>query len=181
MKYLATKPPILWRAALASIINLSLLMLLLCVQNNARAEGFNLLLNGISIHQSQPEEGKLNERNWGLGLQYDYGLYKQRWLPYASFSAFRDSNKNNSFYAGGGILRRFPLTNLHKSLYFDAGIVGFVMIRKDRDNRKPFLAALPAFSFGTDKVAINVSYVPKIQSTISPLWFFQLKLAFDNL
>lgn len=180
MKYLATKPSAFWRAVLASIINLSLLMVLFCVQNSARANGFSMLLNGVSIHKSQPEEGKFNERNWGIGLQYDYAPYKKQWLPYTTISAYKDSYRRNSFYTGGGILRRFSLTKLHKGLHFDAGFVGFIMIRKDYNNRKPFLGLLPAFSLGTDKIAVNISYVPKVEPKLSPLWFFQLKLSFEN-
>ncbi len=77
-------------------------------------------------------------------------------------------------------MRRFTLNKIHKELYFDTGLVGFVMTRKDHNNRRPFLGILPAFAFGTDKVALNISYVPKIEPKLIPLWFIQLKISFEN-
>ena len=181
MKHLASKSPFSWRAVLATTVQIAFLALLFSGQNSARAEGLNLLLNGVSFHQSSgPKEGgEFNERNWGLGLQTDFNIVKKHWVPYLTISAFKDSHHRNSFYAGGGMLRRFPLSNLHKALYFDAGLAGFAMTRKDHHNRKPFLGVLPAFSFGTDKLAINASYIPKVEPKLSSLLFFQLKISLD--
>ncbi len=77
-------------------------------------------------------------------------------------------------------MRRFSLERLYKGLHFDAGLIGFVMMRKDHHNRKPFIGTLPAFSLGTDKIGINASYIPSVEPKLSPLWFLQLKISFDN-
>ena len=62
----------------------------------------------------------MNEENWGLGLQYDYGLI---------------------------------------------------------NDRQPFPGVLPAFSLGNRKMALNLTYIPKVHPKLIPLWFSQLKVA----
>jgi len=177
MNHLARKVPLFWQSILKTTVSLVLLILLLFTYDSANAKGFSLILNGKSFHKEQPKKIKYNEKNWGLGIQYDYALYNNRWVPYLTTSAFKDSFKRNSFYAGGGMMRRFSLAKLHEGLLFDAGLVGFIMTRKDLNNRKPFLGVLPAFSIGTEKIAINISYIPKVAPKLVPLWFVQLKLS----
>jgi hypothetical protein len=58
----------------------------------------------------------------------------------------------------------------------DLGAIGFVMTRKDYKNNDPFLGVLPALSVGTKNVALNITYVPKVEPKAVPLWFFQLKI-----
>jgi hypothetical protein len=135
----------------------------------------SLLVNGKAIHINA--EGKnLNEQNWGLGLQYDWGVVDNRWVPFATASGFIDSNKNPSYYAGGGVLRRFQGNNLH----FDAGVIGFAMTRKGYKDDKPFLGVLPAFSVGTKQFAVNMTYIPKVDPKMVALVFFQLKINLNN-
>ncbi|MEK7206836.1 MAG: hypothetical protein AAB134_03000, partial [Pseudomonadota bacterium] len=93
-------------------------------------------------------------------------------FPFTTVSGFVDSNKNPSYYAGGGALRRFQGEKLH----FDVGLVGFIMTRKDFNNDKPFLGALPAFSVGGKSFSVNMTYVPKVEPKAVPLVFFQLKI-----
>lgn len=176
--YLASMPQRSSRAVLTPAIPLFLLTLLLSIHSNTWAEGTSLLLNGVSFHKNAPREGgKFNEKNWGIGLQHDWPVIKQHWMPYFTISALKDSHKRNSFYAGGGALRRFSLDSVHDDLHFGAGLIGFMMIRKDHHNRKPFIGLLPALSLGTDTLAINASYIPKAEPKLSPLWFFQLKIS----
>ncbi len=61
-------------------------------------------------------------------------------------------------------------------MHADAGFIGFVMVRKGFKDGDPFPGVLPAFSLGADKVAVNISYVPKVDPKAVPLVFFQLKL-----
>jgi len=138
----------------------------------------SFLINGKAIHLGDSKNQNLNENNWGAGLQYDYEIINNKWVPFSTISAFKDSNEESSFYAGGGILRRFMLGNdAESSLHFDAGIVGFLMTRKDYRDREPFLGVLPAFSIGNKKVALNITYIPKVDPKLVPLWFFQLKVS----
>ncbi|MBL1261122.1 MAG: hypothetical protein COB33_011380 [Thiotrichaceae bacterium] len=173
----AIKSSLFWQQCVA----LLLAMLFLLASQAVTADGYSLILNGKSIHKEEPKKDSFNEKNWGFGLQYDYKIYQGHWQPYLTTSIFKDSFEENSFYAGGGVMRRFTLNKIHPSLNFDAGLVGFVMSRKDHNNRRPFLGVLPAFSFGTDKVALNISYVPKVEPKLIPLWFIQLKISFGNV
>jgi hypothetical protein len=96
---------------------------------------------------------------------------------HASGLMANNSNRNPSYYAGGGALHRFKFDGVH----VDAGAVGFVMIREDYNDDRPFLGVLPAFSLGTKNIAVNFTYIPKIEPKSVPLWFFQLKINLTNL
>lgn len=142
----------------------------------ADADELSLLINGKALHLGAPAGRDLNERNWGLGLQFDWNRAHTNWVPFATVSGFRDSNGNPSYYAGGGALYRFQFDGVH----VDAGAVGFLMTRKDYNDQKPFLGALPAFSVGNKNIAVNLTYVPKMDPKAVPLWFFQLKITLSN-
>lgn len=146
----------------------------------AQAQGLSLIINGKSIHIDPPATSNFNEKNWGLGVQYDLAPVQEHWIPFLSASGFSDSNRQRSYYAGGGIARRFSMTSIHKDLHLDAGIIGFVMTRKDYNNNDPFTGALPVISVGTERVAVNITYIPRVHPKIVPLWFFQLKISLEN-
>ena len=123
----------------------------------AVADEMSLLVNGKAIHINTPAGKHLNEKNWGLGLQYDWDRADSKWRPFATASGFIDSNKNPSYYAGGGALRRFEYRGVHA----DLGAIGFLMVRKDFKNDRPFPGVLPVLSVGTPSVALNVTYIPR--------------------
>ena len=148
--------------------------------SSVQADQLNLLLNGKARHVNVEPGADYNERNWGGGFQYDYGRKTSRWVPFITVSGFIDSFENNSYYAGGGILRRFLISRKLDNLHFDAGVVGFTMTRKDINNGQPFIGALPVFSIGTDKIAMNITYVPDIDKRLAELWFMQLKVSAKN-
>ena len=138
----------------------------------AVADEMSLLVNGKAVHINTPAGKNLNEKNWGLGLQYDWDLADSKWIPFATASGFIDSNNNPSYYAGGGASRRFQFDGMH----VDLGAVGFLMTRKDFKNDHPFPGVLPVLSVGTKSVALNITYIPKVEPKAVPLWFFQLKI-----
>jgi len=138
----------------------------------AMADELSLLVNGKALHLGTPEGKHLNEKNWGLGLQYDWDRGDSKWIPFATASGFIDSNRNPSYYAGGGALRRFQYDGLHA----DVGAIGFLMTRENFKNNRPFPGVLPVLSVGTESVALNITYVPKVEPKAVPLWFFQLKI-----
>lgn len=142
----------------------------------AAADELSLLINGKSIHLGSPAGSNLNEKNWGLGLQYDWERANDKWRPFATVSEFRDSNNNTSYYAGGGALYRFQFDSTH----VDVGAIGFLMTRKEYKNGNPFPGVLPALSVGTKNVALNITYVPKVEPKSVPLWFFQLKISLNS-
>ena len=140
------------------------------------ADEASLLVNGIAIHLNPPANKNLNEKNWGAGFQYDWTPINQKWVPFATASVFKDSNRNMSYYAGGGFMHRWNFGNMH----VDAGAVGFLMVRKNFKNDRPFPGALPAFSVGTQRVSVNMTYIPKVEPKAVPLVFFQLKIALGS-
>ena len=142
----------------------------------ATADELSLLINGKAIHFDAANKN-FNEKNWGAGFQYDWAPVNQHWIPFAMASGFKDSNRNPSYYAGGGMMRRYQFNGLH----FEAGAIGFLMIRKDFNNDRPFIGVLPAFSVGTKRIAVNMTYIPKVEPKAVPLVFFQLKINLSNL
>lgn len=160
------------RAALALFVTLGAGL----ASGTAAADELSLLVNGKAIHVNAPAGSHLNEKNWGLGLQYDGNIVNKKWVPFATVSGFSDSNRNPSYYAGGGALRRFQFDGTH----VDVGAIGFVMTRKNYKNDKPFFGVLPAFSVGTERVSVNMTYIPKVEPKMVALWFFQLKVKLGN-
>lgn len=158
-----------------TLVQISFLALILAVSavcgRAVNADELSLLVNGKAIHFNQGNRN-YNESNWGAGIQYDWAPVSQNWIPFAMASGFKDSMNNPSYYAGGGMMRRYQFDNLH----FEAGAVAFVMTREDYKDHKPFLGALPAFSMGTKQVALNMTYIPKVDPKMVPLVFFQLKI-----
>lgn len=142
----------------------------------AQAGDIYLLINGHSEHFGDaPDGSKLNEKNYGVGLQYEISENKRLGLkPFVTLSIFKDSNSNWSGYAGGGYLKRFKISN--NGFHVDMGVAGFLMVRKRFNRGMPFPGALPFTSFGTNRISINVTYIPKLIPDMVPLWFFQLKV-----
>ena len=142
----------------------------------ASADQWSLLLNGKAIHLEKRAGVDYNEENWGAGGQYDFSITDSKWRPFLTASGFKDSNKNPSYYAGGGAMRRFAFGAGKDSLHLDVGMVAFAMTRKGYQHGNPFLGVLPVLSFGTDRVALNLTYIPRVDPKLIPLLFFQLKI-----
>jgi hypothetical protein len=167
-----------------SIINALLMTVVLTVivfaAQGAHADELHLLVNGKAKHINARHNANYNERNWGGGFQYDYGRKTSPWVPFVTVSGFIDSLESPSYYAGGGMLRRYLISRKLDYLHFDIGFVGFAMTRKDINEGKPFLGALPVISFGSDKIAINITYVPPVDKRLAQLVFMQVKLSSTN-
>lgn len=145
----------------------------------AQADQWSLLLNGKAVHLEEQAGVDYNEENWGAGVQYDFDMTQRKWVPFITASGFKDSNENPSYYVGGGTVRRFFFGDEKSRLHLDAGLVGFLMVRKDFENGDPFPGVLPVVSFGTDRVAVNVTYIPKVDPKMVPIIFFQLKIGLN--
>ena len=133
------------------------------------ADSLNLIINGKAFHQ---EKKNYNEDNWGLGLEYNFKENK-KWINFVNGGFFKDSNSNTSKYLGGGTKRRFLLTDNIDGWHVDAGLTAFLMTRKDYKNNQPFFGALPFVSVGTDKFAINATYIPSVSPKFVGLLFIQ--------
>jgi len=158
---------------LALVFQLFLLMTLIIPA--AYADDLSLLLNGKAYHlKDAPNGKKFNEKNWGAGFQYDFTDHHTDWIPFVTASGFLDSHKNPSYYAGGGIMRRFKWAE--RSLQTDIGLVGFLMTRENFKNNQPFPGILPFMTVGTKNIAVNITYIPKVDPKMVALFFFQLKV-----
>ena len=152
---------------------LVLILILLSVQHSlAMAEDFHVVISGTANHLGHT---RYNEKNWGLGFEYDFEE-RNKWIPFLTGSRFLDSNKNWSNYLGGGTKRRFLLQGEREGLHLDLGVVGFLMTRIDYKEGKPFPGALPFASVGNQWIAINATYVPKIDPKMVQFFYFQLML-----
>ena len=168
------------RLPLAAFKTLLLLIAVALVCRMAQADELHMIVNGKAIHLEHQSGTHYNESNWGAGLQYDFEKSKSNWVPFLTATGFADSNKNPSYYAGGGWLKRREFSLAGASWHADLGFVVFAMWRQEFNGGKPFLGALPAFSIGGERVAVNVTYIPKVDPKMVPILFFQLKLKLSN-
>lgn len=148
------------------------IVMLVAAARATHADEMHLLINGKAIHLDHQPGVDYNESNWGAGFQYDFTRSDSGWVPFITASEFSDSNSNPSYYAGGGWLKRYEFTGAHA----DIGFIGFFMQREGFKNDKPFPGVLPAFSFGSERAAVNVTYIPRVDPKMVPIVFFQLKL-----
>lgn len=146
---------------------------------SANAGDFSLLLNGKAIHLDEQPGVHYNENNWGAGFQYDMAPIEETLVPFITASGFKDSNKNMSYYAGGGLLHRYKFDWGKTPMHFDAGAVVFLMKREGFQENHLFPGILPAFSLGTERVAVNMTFIPKVDPKMVPLLFFQLKVTLN--
>lgn len=146
------------------------LFLLLTVTHFASAGDINLIANGKAYHFDR--ETSLNEKNWGFGLQYTFDS-STRNSPFITLSSFKDSFDNTSNYLGAGMQRRYFLNKLNIKSHVDIGIMAFAMTRKNYDDGKPFLGAIPFVSIGNENFAVNMTFIPELSFNESPLMFFQ--------
>lgn len=163
----------------SSLFLASVLLLAAALCATARADEMHLLINGKAIHLNEKPGIRYNESNWGAGFQYDMADKRSDWVPFVAVSGFLDSNRNASYYAGGGTLRRYYFNLGDTRLHADVGGIAFLMTRKGFRNDRPFFGVLPAFSLGGDKVSVNVTFIPKVDPKAVPLFFFQLKVSLD--
>lgn len=134
------------------------------------ADELHLIVSGKSIHFRT--DTSFNEQNWGLGFEYDFEQ-KNSWIPLITGASFKDSLENTSNYLGAGTKRRFLLGDDPEGMHLDAGIIGFVMTRQDYKNNDPFLGAVPFISLGNSRIALNITYVPKIVPKMVAFVYFQ--------
>ena len=147
-------------------------LLALSLSPQVYADSVQLIINGKSIHD---EKKNFNESNTGIGFEYDFEE-KDKWINFVNGGFFKDSLSNTSKYLGGGSKRRFMLGQRVDSWHIDLGISAFMMTRKDHKNYQPFFGALPYFSIGTNRVAINATYIPSVSPKLMSLWFFQASI-----
>ena len=152
------------------MLKMLFILLSFCFSQQLMSDSFNVIINGKAMHE---EKRNYNEENWGLGFEYNFEE-QDKWIDFINGGFFQDSQKNNSNYLGGGTKRRFLLSDDKDGWHIDAGITAFIMTRKNFKKGRPFLGALPYASIGTDRFAINATYIPSVSPELVALWFFQV-------
>lgn len=115
---------------------------------------YYLDINGISKHLG--EDQTLNERNLGAGITLEKRKLASRIIASLTAGGYKNSFNENSFYAGGGLARRF---NMGKSLYSDVGGVAGVVSGYDR-KLEPMV--MPMVSLGLkDLWKLRLMYGPE--------------------
>lgn len=138
----------------------------------AIADELQVIISGTALHTGS---NNLNEKNYGLGLQYDFNTH-QRWIPLINMASLKDSNNKTSRYVGAGIKRRFKLLSDSQRLDFDVGVAGLIMTRSDYNDDEPFLGAIPFVSLSNDWGGINATYVSKFEEDMLSFWYLQFSL-----
>ncbi|MBI3561374.1 MAG: hypothetical protein HY080_06620 [Gammaproteobacteria bacterium] len=133
------------------------------------ADELDLVLNGKALHL---RDGKYNEKNWGLGFNYDFDEH-HHWINFLHGSVFKDSNNQTSNYLGGGMKRRYHLDRDPNGWRVDGGFIAFLMTRQDFHNNNPFFGALPFVAVGKGWFTLNATYIPAISPKHTDLFFFQ--------
>lgn len=167
---------------------LTLAHLILAIATTPAAAGsLDLVVNGKSHHVNSNYDW--NENNFGLGVEYEF-TQRSRWIKTLNASFFHDSAENPSYMAGAGLKRRLFQTDRLGGFYFDAGVVAFLMSRKDIDDYTPFPGVLPALALGNRYGGINLTYLPKkavhdiahadvVDPTIGGVVFMQFRIRMD--
>ena len=149
-----------------------LIIISFSLSSQIMADSVNLIINVKAMHE---QNKNYNEENWGLGFEYNFEE-KDNWINFINGGFFKDSLSNNSNYIGGGSKRRFYLGSDKDGWHIDAGITAFMMTRKNFKNGQPFFGALPYASIGTNRFAINATYIPSVSPKLVALWFFQASI-----
>jgi len=115
---------------------------------------YYLDINGASRHLGETEG--LNERNLGAGITLEKRKLASRIIASLTAGGYKNSFNENSFYAGGGLAKRF---NMGKSLYADVGGVAGVVSGYDR-KLEPMV--MPMVSLGLkDLWKLRLMYGPE--------------------
>lgn len=136
-----------------------LTLMLLPSAHTVVAGELSTVINGKSYHIGSDQDW--NEENYGLGLEYQFDT-ESRWKSLLMANGFRDSEKNMSYMAGGGLHRNLYSSERGGGLYLDLGLNVFLMTREDVNDGRPFPGALPSMTVGNRHVGINLTYLPRM-------------------
>ena len=147
--------------------------------NIVNANDISLIVNGKSIHTNYDSDIKLNEKNIGIGVQYDFGNIYDKSIFFLNSSKFIDSKNDDSYYISYGIMKRFMISEKNNYFHFDIGIISILMLREMDNKLKPIIGLLPIINIGFKDISINTTFIPKINQNGADVIFFQLKYLFN--
>ena len=124
---------------------------------------YYLDINGLSKHlNDRHEEDKYNERNYGFGLSRE--TKNNRLVQMLSAGGYKNSFGDPSFYAGGGLARRFG-----NKQYVDVGAMGGAVT--GYENRLSAMAG-PFITLGDkDYGRVKLIYLPKTKKNDATVMF----------
>lgn len=123
-------------------------------------------------------EKKYNENNNGYGLIYEFGNSRKSnsgYIPYVSVGAFRDSFETNAKYISGGLNKRISLSRKLDNLHMEFGGVISVIDSPSYADGDPMVTFMPVLSLGTNSFGVNLTYLPKVNSETTNVFFLQLE------
>ena len=127
------------------------------LNNYLRSSSLYLDINGKSKHLNTDDS--FNEDNKGFGITATKGNDLVKILM---AGGYKNSYDKNTYYAGGGLAKRFGNKN-----YLDIGAVGG-LVTGYNDSVSPMAAAL--LSLGKKDIArLNLMYTPKYQESPATL------------
>ena len=135
-------------------------------------------LNGVSLHLADRDHNRLNERNYGAGVEIECVLCVSESGKYVGLLAvgeYRNSNDRDSWYAGVGWKRRFLLTPQFDHLRLDVG-VALLAVTGYLESSAVVPALLPILYFGGEHIGINVTYIPPLHPDVVPAIAVQLRI-----
>lgn len=141
-----------------SVTRTLLALVLVLTVHFAAAGEWSAVINGKAFHLGSQRDW--NEENYGLGLEYQLQS-NTPWKFVFMGNGFRDSEKNMSYMAGGGLHRTIFSSRHLNGLYVDVGLNAFMMTRQDVNNGRPFPGALPSMTVGNRHMGINLTYMPR--------------------
>lgn len=154
-------------------------LIMFLLAQGAAAGQWNTLSSGGLYNDAG--RGQNNYRYTGAGLQYEFDHGGGNWVNFVTASQIIDANQDEAYLAGGGIAKRLALSSGKDQLRLDLGLVACAMQRNDYNEGDTIFAAVPTFSLGNRKVAVNVSYVSNPQYDLGKVWILQLKIAQNKL
>lgn len=140
-------------------------LLLFFLTNSMADVQYYLDINGVSKHLSNDYDVDFNENNKGGGITLEQ-KEKNNLIRMLTAGGFKNSYNNNSFYAGGGLAKRFYM-NGPKSPYLDIGGVAGGVTGYDKAV-SPLV--MPMMSLGMDDLyKLRLMYAPETKQNPATL------------
>ena len=129
----------------------ALLLLLFTPASGVLAGEISTVVSGKSFHIGSDRDW--NENNFGLGVEYQRATQSR--LKYELLAnAFRDSQDDISYMAGGGLHRNVFSSRRLDGLYVDIGVNAFLMTRQTFNDGRPFPGVLPSLTLIVAQMAV---------------------------
>jgi len=124
-----------------------------------------------------------NENNRGFGLIYEFGKsHRSNYsnVPYVSAGSYLDSFNTVATYISGGINKYISIDRSLDNLHLELGGVISIINSPSYANGNLVATVMPVVSLRTDTFGLNLTYLPKVSSETTGVFFIQLQLALTH-